>query len=165
MMSQLQNLIEALREELQQYGEMLALLEEQQDLVVRHTTADLLGLVARIERQAQVIQDARRKRQSCQADMAQEVGLPPEAEFARLKLSIPEDFRPLLDALVRENNDLLRRVHQRSRQNHLLLARSVELMQHLINSLLPATDGPTYDESGTVLASAAPSRSFYDALG
>ena len=38
----LHNLIEALREELKQYGEMLAVLEQQQDSVVRRQVDDLL---------------------------------------------------------------------------------------------------------------------------
>ena len=39
-----------------------------------------------------------------------------------------------VQALVEENNELLIRVQQRARQNHLLLSHAVELMQHLINS-------------------------------
>ncbi len=50
---------------------------------------------------------------------------------------LPADYRPLVQALVDENNELLVRVRQRARQNHLLLSRSVELMQGLLNTLLP----------------------------
>ncbi len=44
-----------------------------------------------------------------------------------------------MQALVQENNELLVRVQQRARQNHLLLLRSLELMQKLINSLFPGS--------------------------
>ena len=35
---------------------------------------------------------------------------------------------------MRENNELLVRVQQRARQNHLLLSRSVEMMQRFITA-------------------------------
>ena len=57
------------------------------------------------------------------------------AAFADLIPLLPADYRPLLQALVEENNELLVRVRQRARQNHLMLRRSVELMQELLNTL------------------------------
>ena len=47
-----------------------------------------------------------------------------------------------MEALVRENNELLVRVQQRARQNHLLLSHCVELMQQLINSIFPVSPPP-----------------------
>ena len=51
--------------------------------------------------------------------------------FAAIIPLLPPDYRPLVQALVQENNELLARVHQRTRQNHLLLSHAVELMQQL----------------------------------
>src|SRR5689334_21684051 len=100
----LQPLIDALREELQEYGGMLALLDEQQDLVVRRAPADLLDSVARIQVQTETIQRARRLRQEHQAELARRTGLPSEATIAEIRPHIPEEYRPLVEALVRENN-------------------------------------------------------------
>ena len=165
MTTELEALINALREELQQYGEMLALLDQQQDLVVRRAPAELLDSVARIQGQAQAIVEARQQRQHRQGDLARSLDLSFEAAFQDLFGLLPGEYRPLVQALVQENNQLLVRVHQRSRQNHLLLTRSVELMQRLINTLLPATDGSTYNQTGSVHCRPAPARSLYTAVG
>ncbi|GIX50647.1 MAG: hypothetical protein KatS3mg132_841 [Limisphaera sp.] len=146
----LQQLIEALRHELQQYGEMLALLEQQQDSVLHRRSEDLLQTVGAIQAQARTLQHARDQREACRRRLAQELGLPESAPFAEILLRVPADYRPLLEALVQENNDLLVRVQQRARQNHLLLHRAVELMQRLLAAFLPASAPVTYGDNGQV---------------
>jgi len=66
-------------------------------------------------------------------------GIPAEEDitFASLVPQLPPDYRPLVGALVEENNHLLVRVQQRARQNHLLLSRSLEMMQSFLNTLMP----------------------------
>lgn len=160
----LQNLVEALREELKEYGEMLALLEQQQQMVTHRQTQDLLQCVAAINGQAEAIAVARREREQRQREVARNLELAEDATFAELIQKLPPDFQPLVKALVQENNQLLARIQQRARQNHLLLSRIVELMQRFLGSLFP--NGPTtYDNAGQLLASALPQRSVYEALG
>mgnify|MGYP003383701375 CR=1 FL=1 len=62
-------------------------------------------------------------------------------------------------ALVQENNELLTRVQQRSRQNHVLLARSVELMSRVIQTLIPGGGSPVYTRRGNRQAVVFPKRS------
>ena len=64
---------------------------------------------------------------------AVQLGLGAGAEFSKILPLLPGDLQPLMQALVRENNDLLRRVQARARQNHLLLRQSMELMQRLLS--------------------------------
>jgi endonuclease V-like protein UPF0215 family len=59
----LENLIEALRNELQQYGEMLALLDHQQEMVLQQRTDDILHSISAIDSQSAAIQAARANRQ------------------------------------------------------------------------------------------------------
>ncbi len=165
MTDALQRLIEALRAELQQYGEMLALLDQQQEQTVARAADDLLHTVAQIQEQGSVMQGARRQREACRAAVARALGLGEETAFAELIPLLPAQFRPLLQALVEENNDLLRRVRQRARQNHFLLSRSLELMQSLLGSLIPGTRPLTYGHAGILTAPTLPSRTLYDAVG
>ena len=92
------------------------------------------------------------------------LGLDADAAFQQIIPNLPADFRPLLGALVQENNELLMRVHHRSRQNHVLLCRSLELMSRLLGSLLPG-GGTVYTGKGDVLGSFGPARSTYQAVG
>ena len=117
MMEKLQDLIEALREELQQYGEMLARLDSHQELATRHATENLPESVANIEAQGAVLQNALRHREDRQRAMAREIGLPDCATFAQLVPLLPGEYRPLVGALAQENNELLARVQQRFCQN------------------------------------------------
>jgi flagellar biosynthesis/type III secretory pathway chaperone len=161
----LSNLIEALREELKQYGEMLALLDHQQQLVMRRQSAELPHNVNGVNAQAGVIAAARQEREQRQRHLARFLELPETASFTLVIPLLPSDYRPLVDALVRENNELLVRVQQRARQNHLMLSHCVELMQQLINSIFPGVSPTTYDDSGRIPMAVVPPQPLYQAVG
>jgi flagellar biosynthesis/type III secretory pathway chaperone len=161
----LSNLIEALREELKQYGEMLALLDQQQQLVMRRRVAELPENVNSVNAQAGVIAAARQEREQRQRHLARVLDLPETCSFTLLIPVLPPDYQPLMDALVEENNELLQRVQSRARQNHLMLSHCVELMQQLINSIFPGMSPTTYDGSGHVPMAAVPPRPLYQAVG
>ena len=161
----LHNLIEALREELKQYGEMLAVLEQQQQSVVQRQTNTLLQNVADVNAQANVIAAVRHEREQHRRNVARQLGLEENTSFAIIIPQLPSDYRPLVQALVHENNALLVRIQQRARQNQLLLSHAVELMQQLINSILPGGSIKTYDNNGRLPASNLPHRSIYEQVG
>ena len=160
-----QKLIEALRDELQQYGELLALLEQQQDLVVARAADGVMRTVAAINEQYTIIQAARQERERCRRTLAQELGVDDDADFSSLVQQLSVEIRPLVGALVEENNRLLRRVQQRAKQNHLLLQHSVQLMQNFLNAFTFAFHPPVYTESGTVAASGLAGYSRYNGVG
>ncbi|HLH52268.1 MAG TPA: flagellar export chaperone FlgN [Verrucomicrobiae bacterium] len=165
MNEQLNNLIEALREELKQYGEMLALLDQEQQLVIERQAAGIAPCVAAINAQAETLQAVRRERDQRRRHLARTLQLCEDVSFRDLTGRLPVQYKPLLDALVDENKELLVRVQQRARQNHLLLSRMVELMQKLITSILPGTGPSTYSDSGVLQAPSLPSQPLYDAIG
>jgi flagellar biosynthesis/type III secretory pathway chaperone len=165
MIDNLHNLITALREELKHYGEMLALLDQQQEWAMARATDDLLQSVSAIQAQGAMIQTIRIHRERCQRAVAMELHLPDSSSFADLNLSLPMEYRPLLQALVQENNDLLARVQHRARQNHLLLSRTVELMRDFVSSLFPAREMKTYNERGDRMGAALTPRPIYEAVG
>jgi flagellar biosynthesis/type III secretory pathway chaperone len=160
----LQNLIESLREELKEYGEMLALLDQQQQMVTHRQTQDLLQCVGSINVQAEAIAAARREREQRQREVARELRLDADASFTDVMPKLPSPFQSLVKALVQENNQLLVRIQQRARQNHLMLTRIVDLMQRFLGSLFPGNP-TTYDNAGQLLATAMPQHSVYDAIG
>ena len=160
-----ERLIECLRDELQQYGEMLALLDQQQAHVVRRVADDLLNTAAAIDTQSAAVQKARQERQSCQSGLAQELLPPGEATLAALTQVLPAKYRPLVQALIHENNQLLFRVRQRAHQNHILITHSMQIMQRLIATLVPAQHTPVYDGHGHLSAPAPRGSALYEAVG
>ena len=165
MITHLQILIEALRDELQNYGEMLVLLDRQQEHLVARAAGEIFQSISLIKAQGAALQQARARREECRCAVAQEYDQPDDCSFARLIPLLPADYQPLLQALVEENNELLSRVRRRARQNHLMLRRSVELMQELLNTLLPARQTSVYDETGSRQPFLAGPRRLYEAVG
>ena len=144
-----EKLVAALREELQQYGEMLARLDDQQELVMRRAAASVLESVPHVQTQSAILTQAREIRFASMKALCTTLRLPPETSFKDLLPNVPANYRPLLEALVQENNELLQRIHQRARQNHILLSRTVESMQHVINSLGIHRPTTVYDDTGS----------------
>jgi len=149
------NLITALRTELVHYGEMLALLDQQQSLVAARAADQLLESATLVQEQTVTLHAARAHRDECRRELAVSLKLAEDTKLRDLADALAAEYRPLVLALVEENNTLLRRVQQRVRQNHLLLSRSVELMQGLLTSLLNGGTGPAYQPDGSA-AQAAP---------
>jgi flagellar biosynthesis/type III secretory pathway chaperone len=159
------HLIEALREELKQYGEMLAVLDQQQQSVMQRQTSNLLQNVADVNAQASVIAAVRHEREQHQRHVARRLGLDENSSFTLVIPLLPPDYRPLVQALVQENNELLTRIHQRTRQNHLLLSHAMELMQQLINAIFPGGAPKTYDHTGRLPVNQLPQHSIYERVG
>ena len=164
MKAELESLIATLREELTQYGELLSLLEQQQDLIVSRSAEGLLENLGAINAQVPVVAAARQHRDQLRKDLASAMGQPTTFSFRQLLTLIPSEYKPLLEALVEEINDLLIRSQQRLRQNHLLLSRSLDLMQQMIFSLFPSSGGQTYNQMGAVKSAAMPQSSLCEMI-
>ena len=132
-------LIESLRNELQHYGEMLALLDQQHAQVFHQPLDDIHPVAATINQQMVIIQTARQERRRCEDSIKQAVTPLAPSPFYELIPLLPEKYRGALRALVRETNESLARVRQQARQNELLLTRSLDLMQQFLQDLTPIT--------------------------
>ncbi len=136
-MAILERLIEALRNELQQYGEMLALLDHQYAMGQSRGADDILNSISDINAQSAIIEAARQSREEVQRKLAESFREPGTATFAQLLPLLPGHYRGLVSALVQENNQLLSRVRQRAEENQRVLHRSLEMMQQFITNLAP----------------------------
>lgn len=165
MTEKIATLINALRQELEQYRVMLALLDRQKQQVGARCAEDVYQSIAPIKGQGLSIQRARAQREECRVQLTQALQRPRDSSFAELIPLLPGDCQPLLGTLVRENNLLLARVRQRARQNHLCLSRSIELMQGMINSLFPARETRMYNERGSMKLRRLTPLSMYEAIG
>lgn len=165
MIANIEQLIGALREEMQQYGEMLALLDQQQEQVKARRAEDVFRSVNVIETQAAILQNIRAHREQCRLCVAKDAASAETASFAELIPLLPADYRPLVKALVDENNHLLVRVRQRAHQNHLLLRRSVELMEGLIGTLFSSLQTSVYNGAGGIEKHYLETPALYSSVG
>jgi hypothetical protein len=110
----------AMREELQQYGEMLARFDDIDRLRICGSAQD--QLTNAVLDQAKVIQNTRRQRTKIESTLAHRLGVPSEGRVEELVNFVPPIYQPLVQALTNENNDLPVRIRQRAFQSDPLLA-------------------------------------------
>ena len=118
-------LIESLREEMTQYGELLALMQEQQALILSQQSRELLANSNEVNGQMVNIKTARQAREKARVVLARHLGAPQETTIRQITDYLPEEYRPLLAALVDEINALPQNVHVWLRQNDLMMKRSL----------------------------------------
>jgi hypothetical protein len=165
MTEALEHLVHALREELQNYGEMLARLDEQQELVMRREAAAVNERAPAVQEQTAALAAARETRFAAMKKLCAKLDLAIDSAFDKILPLCPENYRLLITALIDENNALLQRVQQRARQNHLLLMRTVESMQRVINSLTNQRSTTVYTDSASIFTPATSTPALYEAVG
>lgn len=139
-----------LRTELQGYGGLLALFEEQQANLLRRDPDAVLSLAQTIEQQARNTAEHRLQRELFVREVAEQNGYPSDATLRQILPVFPSEVQPLLGALIDEVNHLIHRVRRGARQNQQLLARAVEMHQETLRAIRPARFVKTYSPRGQV---------------
>jgi hypothetical protein len=146
----LQQLIDALREELQQCGEMLAQLDEPQELA----SANASGAAWPGQPRADALLAAREAREFSWQQLAWAAHKPQADSIGELIPSLPQDHQPLVGALVEENEALWRRVYHRLHQDFCWLDRARQTSRQCLD-LISSPDASTTDLTRPPRASAA----------
>lgn len=146
-------IIEALRNELQEYGGLLGFYEEQQANLLRRDADAVLHLASSIESQVGRAQQVRETRERLVRAFAANHGEPTDTTLRALLSHFPADVQPLIEALVSEINRLIHRIRRGARQNQTLLARAVETHEAIVRLVRPASLNKTYSARGSVSVS------------
>jgi hypothetical protein len=165
MTESIENLTEALQRELAEYTQMVALLDLQQQQIGARQASEVYQSIAPIKEQGAAIQRARQHRDDCRGNLAELLRRARDLSFADLIPLLPDGARDLVGNLVKSNNEMLARVRQRSRQNHMRLGRSIELLQGLMNSILPTPASRVYTDRGMMKMRRPNQRLLYEACG
>jgi flagellar biosynthesis/type III secretory pathway chaperone len=139
---------ESLRAEIAGFGDLLNLFERQQQSLFARDTDSVLRLSTEIETHTRQMQLCRQDRERIVADFALTQNQPANATLRSLLPFVEVNARPLLEALIAEVNRLIHKVRRLTRQNHQLLARTVESQQELMRSLRPDAFMQTYSAAG-----------------
>ena len=166
MNEELNNLVNALREELTQYGEVLALMQEQQELIINRAANDLLINLNRVNEQMERVAIARNQRETCRQNLVAALDGAEDTTFRQMTEMLPPEVQPLLDALVQEINHMLQNIQRWLKQNHLLLKRSLDLMQTIMKNMFPSAEAAagTYGRGGQVSPVNPPPSSLYEGI-
>ncbi len=160
-----ESLADCLRNEVQEYGGLLNLFEEQQACIFRRDAGRLLQLVDAIDCAARGAEAVRRQREECASAFATGCGRSAGATLRSLLPLCEDTARPLLEALINEVNVLIHRLRRTAHQNHLLLAHAVDLQQSLLREFYPGVFTQTYSSGGRSAITAAAPLPSYQAAG
>ena len=146
MNEELNNLITTLREELTQYGEVLALMQEQQELIINRAANELLINLNTVNSQMEMAL-ARQQRELARQQLVASPG--GTEEPLRQMTECSAEVQPLVDARTGNQPDF-ENVQKWLRQNHILLKRSLDLMQTIMAVPKLSAVAGTYGRSGQV---------------
>jgi flagellar biosynthesis/type III secretory pathway chaperone len=144
------NLIEALRNEMQEYGGLLSLFNDQQAAILERKPDRVVAMQEAIMRQVNAINECRKLREQTARSIAEQVGQKPDCTVRALIESCADVVRPLLHALLDEVNQLILRTRRRAQQNQMLLARSIEVSQQILQRINPEAVTKTYSRGGRI---------------
>jgi flagellar biosynthesis/type III secretory pathway chaperone len=139
---------ESLRAEIAGFGGLLNLFEQQQQRLFARDTDGVLRLSSEIEEHTRGMAEQRARRERIVAEFALAHNQPATATLRSLLPCLAAEVRPLIEALISEVNVLIHRVRRLTRQNHTLLARTVESQQELMRTLRPDAFQQTYSAGG-----------------
>lgn len=141
---------QALRVELQEYGGLVELLDSQQEAILRGEPEAFVDLGAAVHDQVTMLGAYRSSREKTVKEFARNCRQPESSTLTELLAHMPEAVGGMIRALIEEINALITRTQRRLRQNHLLLARCVSAAQQ---SVVMAGGGEmvsTYGRGGAV---------------
>jgi flagellar biosynthesis/type III secretory pathway chaperone len=141
---------ECLRNELQEYGALLGLYEDQQANLLRRDADAVLALAGALEEQAHRAQASRDRREQSVRAFALAQNQSGDLTLRQLLPQFPAEVQPLIEALITEINHLIHRVRRDARQNQILLSRAVEAHEEALRTLRPESFTKTYSARGAV---------------
>jgi flagellar biosynthesis/type III secretory pathway chaperone len=145
-----ESLANCLRAEVEEYGSLLRLLEEQQHGLIRRDADRLQELATAVDAAAQSADLVRRRREDAFRAFAVAAGCDAHATVRAILPCIEASARPLIEALVQEVNRLVYLTRKFARQNHEMLGRACQLQQDLLRQVCPGIFSQTYAATGRI---------------
>ena len=143
-------LADALRDELAEYGGLLSLLDEQRDAISSMKVDAILEANTRVQEQSASAVHYTNLREEVCARLARGAGCNPEATVKELLSHMPLEARAMFESLVDEGQGVVRNAKKKVDRNSLLLSRTSELNEKLLVTLRPQSTTKTYNKRGSV---------------
>lgn len=143
-----EELLDLLRDELQEYGGLIGLLNAQQQSILNRRPESLLEINQSVQTQMEASQILQKRRQGFVNDLARNFGESQEASLSELLPHLPDVTQPMFESLIEEINNLITRVRRKVEQNQRLLARLAEVTDQILGISDPVGHSKTYGKDG-----------------
>lgn len=144
-----QPIVECLRSELEEYGVLIQLHEEQQGYLFKRDGANVLRMTKTIDEQTQVLMETRKLRVAAAVALINSK-TKSEPKLDSVLAHVSDDAKPLLKALMADVNRSAARLRRVSRHNRLFLIRTIENYQELLRRLRPGSFTKVYSPNGSI---------------
>lgn len=143
-----EDLLSLLRDELQEYGGLVGLLNTQQQNILDRRSEGLLEINQSVQTQMEASQILQKRRQGYVSSLANSFGEPSDSSLSQLVDYFPEVTRPMFLSIIEEINNLISRIRNKILQNQKILQRLTEVTDQILLATDPVSHSKTYDRSG-----------------
>jgi len=140
--------LDLLRDELQEYGGLIGLLNAQQQSILNRRSDSLLEINQSVQTQMEASQILQKRRQGFVNHLARNVGQSTDSTLTELLPHLPEVTKPMFESLIEEINNLITRVRRKIEQNQRLLMRLAEVTDQILGISDPVGHSKTYSKDG-----------------
>ncbi len=141
-------LANAFRTEIQEYGGLLQLIEQQQQAILKNEVDGFSLINAGIENQMNIASSGRMNRHKLYNQILDTMNLDLECSFEEFLNHLPVAPRSMFEAFREEGQNMLKRIQRYTRQNKMLLSRASQMSQDILTLLQPGTTSRTYGANG-----------------
>ena len=142
-----EDLLNLLRDELQEYGGLIGLLSAQQSILNRQPDS-LLEINQSVQTQMEASQMLQRRRQGYVSSIAEFFGEDRSSTLSELVSHFPMVTQPMFLSIIEEINNLITQVKKKVIQNQKLLARLTEVTDQILSATDPSSHTKTYNKQG-----------------
>jgi len=143
-----EELLDLLRDELQEYGGLIGLLNAQQQSILNRRSESLLEINQSVQTQMEASQILQKRRQGFVSHIARNFGESNDTSLSELLPHLPEVTKPMFESLIDEINNLITRVRRKIEQNQRLLLRLAEVTDQILGISDPTHHSKTYSKEG-----------------
>jgi flagellar biosynthesis/type III secretory pathway chaperone len=144
-----QSVADCLRAELEEYGILIRLHEEQQGFLFKRDGASVLRMTKTIDEQTEILMETRKRRLAAAVALIRST-TEGEPTLDSVISRVSPDARPLLKALAADVSRAAARLRRVSRHNRLFLIRTIENYQELLRRLRPGSFTKVYSPNGSI---------------
>ena len=145
-----EDLLSLLRDELQEYGSLVGLLNAQQQSILDRRTESLMEINQSVQTQMEASQILQKRRQGFVNHLARNFGESSDTSLSELLPHLPDVTKPMFESLIEEINSLITRVRRKIEQNQRLLVRLAEVTDQILGVSDPVGHSKTYTKQGKV---------------
>ncbi|MEJ6622481.1 MAG: flagellar protein FlgN [Opitutae bacterium] len=154
-----EDLLTLLRDELQEYGGLVGLLNAQQQSILERRTESLMVINQSVQTQMDASQMLQKRRQGFVTSLANSLGEPGDSSLNQLVEHFPVFTQPMFQSIIEEINKIISQIKHRITQNQKILVRLTEVTDQLLSVTDPKSHSKTYNRSGDIRRLSSSNRS------